>query len=431
MSSPSSILIVGAGQAAAVAVAALRGHGYSGRISLVGDEAHPPYERPPLSKDLLVAASPDTEPAISVKPAGFYEESQVDLKLGLSVTHLDTNGKVAALSDGSTVGFDKCLLATGGLARTLPDFPETAPNVFYLRTLDDARHLRAAMQPGKHVVIIGAGFLGLEIASTALGKGLTASVIEYAPRALARVVPPEFSGWLEAQAARAGATLHLGQAAREVVAPAASQGAWQLTLNNGTVLSADLVVVAVGLTANTALARDASLSVDTQNGGIVVDSQCRTSHGDIFAAGDCTSQIRDASGAGMRLESWQNANEQARIAAAAMLGETAEPAAYPWFWTDQFGHNIQMLGLPQAGLRYVTRGDTSGGATPAKFIMVGLLDNIPVHAIAVNAGGDLRALRPVFESRLAIDPSQFTDTLVTVRAFAKQVLAQATSVSPA
>lgn len=423
MGLPSSILIVGAGQAAAVACASLRSRGYQGSITLAGDEPHLPYERPPLSKDLLMAQA-DAEPNLLVKPHAFYADNEIDARLGVRVEKLNPQAQSATLSDGTTISFDKCLLATGGLARTLPQFPETSDQVFYLRTLDDAKQLRSALKGDQHLVVIGGGFLGLEVASTARTKGMTVSVIENAPRVLARVVPPQFSSWLQQQAENEGVTLHLGQALSSVTPPHRTGQPWQLTLDNGETLNADVVVVAVGLTANASLAREAGLSLDDKTGGILVDDQCQTSHHAIYAAGDCTSQRREQSAEPLRLESWQNANEQARIAAAAMLGATDAPAAYPWFWTDQFGHNIQMLGLPAADLHYVTRGETTVSDSPQKFITVGLRDDVPVTAIAVNAGGDLRALRPLFESKTAIDPAQFADPSVTVRAFAKRALAE-------
>lgn len=425
MSSPESILIIGAGQAAAMAVTRLREYGHTGTITLVGDEPHLPYERPPLSKDLLTAASTESEPVIAIKPASFYDEHQVMTHLGARVIELDASQMSARLDDGNSLTFDACLLATGGTARLLPDFPETAEGVFYLRTLDDARRLRSAMLPGKRLVVIGAGFLGLEIASTARAKALDVDVVEYASRALARVVPPEFSDWLQGQASACGVNLHLDQRISGVEQPTQDDPTWKLNLLSGQTLNADLVVVSVGLTANVGLAQAAGLAIDPTNGGITVDAQCQTSHPGIYAAGDCTSQPRDGGNTGIRLESWQNANEQARIAAAAMLGQTPEPAAYPWFWTDQFGHNIQMLGLPQPGLTYLMRSESATGTTPEKLILLGLQSQIPVNAIAVNAGGDLRALRPVLESRLTIDPAAFTDTQITVRALAKQTLAQA------
>ena len=429
MSNISSILIVGAGQAAAVAAAALRDMGYTGAITVVGDEPHPPYERPPLSKAVL-AAQVEDEPALHIKDPDFFVSKNIDLRLGVSVTHLDADKRLAVLSDGEQLSFDRCLLATGGVARTLPSLPADSPHVHYLRTLDDARRLRGCVARSKHVVIVGAGFLGLEVASTAAALGARVSVIETADRVLARVVPPAFSNWLQDRATQAGVSLHLGQAIQSVDLSGDDSELAVISLADGTVLRSDTILVAIGLAANSSLALAAGLKVDQNNWGVLVDEQCRTSAPGIYAAGDCTSQLRSAHGSAIRLESWQNANEQARIAAAALLGESTQPAAFPWFWTDQFDCNIQMLGLPEAGCEYVVRGERepSDGALP-NFILLGLRDGKPCQAIAVNAGGDLRAIRPLLERALPIDITEFTNSATTLRAYAKAAMAAAKEAS--
>ncbi len=418
----SSILIVGAGQAAAVAAATLRDQGFEGSITVIGDEAHAPYERPPLSKEVL-AATPENEPAIDVKPVDFYSIADIDLRLGLRVESIDPVAGTAKLSDGSQSVFDQCLLTTGGTARFLEAFPEDAPGVFYLRTLDDAHALRTALKYSKHLAVIGGGFLGLEVASTAHNMGVAVSVIEATERVLGRVAPPEFSNWLQQRITHTGLSLHLGNTPSTITPPTDIKASWDIHLPDGHHVVADTVMVSVGLSANNELARQAGLDIDTNNGGILVNEQCQTSINNVYAAGDCTSQIRTNGAQASRLESWQNANEQARIAATHMLGKAPDPAAYPWFWTDQFGCNIQMLGLPQADLTYVVRGELDPKAETPKFIMLGLKNNVPHYAIAVNAGGDLRALRALFEKQVSINQDEFTDTSVTARAFAKSAMA--------
>lgn len=424
--SDSSILVIGAGQAAAVAVAALRDEGYEGGITVVGDEAHAPYERPPLSKAVLAAVHAD-EPAIHVKDAEFFTARAIDLRLGTRVEAIDPTEKRAELSDGSTVRFDQCLFATGGTARVLPVFPADAPQVHYLRTLDDARGLRSALARSEHIVIVGGGFLGLEIASTARDMGVAVSLIESVPRVLARVMPEQFSLWLQDRVQQRGQVdLYTDRAITAVTLPQDGAPA-TIELSDGTTLSAPVIAVSVGLTPATDLAHQAGIHIDQSNGGILVNERCQTSLPGFYAAGDCTSQRLPGQAGTIRMESWQNANEQARIAALAMLGREPGPCAHPWFWTDQFGCNIQMLGLPEGSLNYVVRGTIDAAADTPKFIMLGLRNSVPVHAIAVNAGGDLRALRPLIEKALPIDAAQFTDASVTVRAFAKTVLASAAS----
>lgn len=419
-SAVSSILVVGAGQAAAVAVATLRDQGFEGRITVVGDEAHAPYERPPLSKAVLAAVEAD-EPSISVKEQDFFPTRNIDLRLGVEVLALDPAAQQAKLSDGSIIDYDRCLLATGGTARTLPGLAPEAEQVHYLRTLDDARRLRNALRSARRAIVIGAGFLGLEIASTARGMGVEVSVVETAARVLGRVVPEAFSNWLQARVAASGATLYLGQSITDLQLP--SEGV-RVALSDGTALEGDLVVVAVGLTPTTALAKAAGLELNAANGGIEVDALCRSSMANVFAAGDCTSREHPGHGS-LRLESWQNANEQARIAANTMLGVDTTPAAFPWFWTDQFDCNIQMLGLPQPDLEYIVRGSMNPEDEAPKFIMLGLQGGIARHALAVNAGGDLRALRAVLEKEIAIEPTSFSDTSTTMKAYSKALLTSA------
>lgn len=418
----SSILIVGAGQAGAVAASTLRDQGFEGKITIIGDEAHAPYERPPLSKDVL-AATPQNEPAVDVKPVDFYSIADIDLRLGLKVESIDPVAGTAQLSDNSQVAFDQCLLTTGGAARFIEAFPEDAPGVFYLRTLDDAHALRTALKYSKHLAVIGGGFLGLEVASTAHKMGVAVSVVEATERVLGRVTPPAFSDWLQQRISHFGVSLHLGNAPASITPPTDIKASWDIRLPNEHHIVADTVMVSVGLTANSTLARQAGLDIDPNNGGILVNEQCRTSLTNIYAAGDCTSQIRGNTAQASRLESWQNANEQARIAATHMAGKEPAPAAYPWFWTDQFNCNIQMLGLPQPDLNYVVRGELDAQADTPKFIMLGLKNDVPHYAIAVNAGGDLRALRTLFEKSVRINPSEFIDTSITARAFAKSAAA--------
>lgn len=416
----SSILVVGAGQAAATAVSTLRDRGYTGRITMVGKEVHAPYERPLLSKAVLAAAETQ-EPRLAVLDDAFYATRDVELRQGVCVVALDPASRQATLDDGAVLSYDRCLLATGGSARRLPDLPGDAPQVHYLRTLDDARKLRGALRTARSMIIIGGGFLGLEIASTAHDLGLSVTVVESAPRVLGRAVPEEFSSWLQTHVRATGVGLHLGHGINKIQL---TDSGVSMTLADGTLLIAELLVVSIGMNPATALASDAGLAIHPGNGGIQVNARCCSSNPTIFAAGDCTSQEREGHGA-LRLESWQNANEQARLAAHAMLDQDTTPAAYPWFWTDQFDLNVQMLGLPQDGLRYVVRGNHDPEAADPKFIMLGLEGCIPRHALAVNAGGDLRALRPALERKLATNTASFSDTSISMKAYVKALLASA------
>ncbi len=420
------VLIVGAGQAGATAAAALRGFGYAGRIVMAGAERPLPYERPPLSKAMLSGDSDGTDYA--VHPHGFHEEKSIGLLLGTPVTALDTAARTATLADGSRLAYDDCLLATGGNARTVAGLPPGAPGVHYLRSMADALRLRHDLRRHRSVLIVGGGFLGLEVASTAQALGVQATVLESADRVLARVVPPALSDWLQQRIAAAGVDLRLG-ARCEAFALGGADGPATATLAGGGTVSADMVVVAVGLEPETALARAAGIGLHPANHGIRVDARCATDTPHVYAAGDCCSQLHPFIGAELRLESWQSANEQARLAAAAIAGAATGPLAAPWFWSDQFGCNLQMLGMPVPGLTYHGRGALGEpGAAAPKFLLLGAdAEGRVAHAIAVNAGGDLRQLKALIDSRTPCDLQVLCDATAPLKQQVRAALAKTAS----
>ena len=408
------IVIVGAGQSAAVAAQALREHGYSGRITMLGRERHRPYERPALSKAVLVAAE---DPRLDVLTDESWTRSKIDLRSGSDAVALDLLQQHVRLADGQVLEYEMCLIATGGEATTLTAVPAGRPGVHYLRTQDDARRLRAALQGTPRVAILGGGFLGLEIANSALSAGASVTVIERATSLLDRFVPPGASAWLASRMRAAGARLLLGASCSGVHSLPVDR--WCLTTSTGD-LEVDEVVIAIGLSPNDALARNAGLEI-AAGGGILVDASCRTSNEHVFACGDCTSQRRPGQASPIRLESWQNANEQARTAAAAMLGAPLPAPALPWFWTDQGKHNIQMLGLPSRDLEYVRRGDPAND----KVLWIGHRGSVPLHGVAINAGADLRAVRPLFERGQPVRLEDFQRDATNLRAWARQMQADA------
>ncbi len=407
------IVIVGAGQAAARAAHALRALGHAGGIALVGAEPHPPYERPPLSKAVLQA---DAEPALHVLPPEQFQGCGLDFRPGVRALRLDTAARLLQLDDGRVLHYGRCLLATGGVARVLPALPPSTPRVHYLRTLDDARRLRASLQPGTRLAIVGAGFIGLEVAASAVQRGAQVTLVETAPQLLGRFLPTEPADWLATQLQRQGVRLLLGRALQHAQ-PGAAQV--RLTLDQDEAIEADQVLVAIGLVPETALAREAGLAIEPANGGVRTGPDGRTSDPHVYAAGDCASQFHPYLGATARLESWQNANEQAQAAAAGLMDQAPPPAPYPWFWTDQGEHNLQMLGMAQPGLRYVRRGDPAA----AKAVWIGHRDGVPLHGIALNAGTELRALRPLFEQKAAFDGAAFADASTALRPWVKTTLA--------
>lgn len=406
----SGLVIVGAGQSAAVAAHALREQGYGGRITMLGRERHKPYERPPLSKAVLAAVE---EPRLDVLTDEAWTRSDIELLSSCEAVSIDLQHQHVRLADGRVVEYEKCLIATGGEAQTLPFVPPSHPRVHHIRTLDDARRLRASLQAKPQVAILGGGFLGLEIAHSALAAGASVTLFERANALLDRFLPYEASAWLEARMEDAGIRLLLGASLSGV--NALPGGRLRLVTGAGDP-EVDEVVVAVGLSPNDSLAREAGLELAT-GGGILVDASCRTSNEHVFACGDCTSQRRPGQTEPTRLESWQNANEQARTAAAAMLGNPLPTPPVQWFWTDQGQHNIQVLGHPAVDLEYVRRGDPAND----KALWVGHRSSTPLHAVAINAGTDLRAIRPLFELGKPVQWEEFSLEKTNLRAWAKQM----------
>jgi len=433
------VLIIGAGQAGATAANALRQFGFDWPITLVGDEDVAPYERPPLSKAVLL--EPNKEEGISIYSSTHYSDNDIAMKLGVKVVKLEPQNHRAILTDGQVLGYSKCLLATGGRARELPGHPAgSTSNLHYIRTLSDAHALRAklhllskgAASSDVQLLILGAGFLGLEVASTALQLGVKATVIEPSRALLARAMPPELSQWLAHLVRVMGVDLRLGVSCSELKEVA--EGV-RVQLSDDTPLTAACVVASVGQLANTAIASEAGLQICAQTGGVIIDAEGRTSAPDVYAAGDCTTQLQPLLNKAVRLESWQSANEQARLAAASIVGKQVEPAATPWFWTDMFGLNIQMMGMPQPDLTYSLRGvmpapdsAAAGGAGAPKFLIFGLdaLQRLR-YAVAVNAGGDLRVLRPLFTSETACADGSLSDSTRPLREITRQLQARSAS----
>ncbi|WP_233872660.1 3-phenylpropionate/cinnamic acid dioxygenase ferredoxin--NAD(+) reductase subunit [Paraburkholderia adhaesiva] len=402
----STIAIVGAGQAGATAAAELRRQGYTGRVVLIGDEPHAPYERPPLSKDVLL--QPDTA-RCAIHADDFYQQQSIELRLGVPVVALDPHARTLALRDGTTIVFDKVLLATGARVRRLPMLDALGDGVHTLRTLDDARRLHAVLKPGRRVLLVGAGVIGLELASSAVDLGAEATVIEQAPRAMMRCSPPMLSEHLcDVHRAR-GVSLHLGV---PIVSATREGGEIVLTLQDGTRCTGDAVIYGIGVEPETTLARMAALDIDN---GIVVDAQCRTSHPDIYAAGDAACR-RAANGHAVREETWENANRQAVTATRAMLDLAPESADAPWFWTDQCGLNIQFAG-DMAAPEWLARGSLA--APPC--VLFGLDgEGAVVGAITVNQGRDMRSAKALIGKRARIAREVLVDSTRNLRDLARE-----------
>ncbi len=399
-------VIVGAGHAGGRAAEAMRALGFEGRILLIGDEPHLPYERPPLSKEALQGKP---EFAAPMRPADFWAEKDIECRLGTRATGIDPAAKTVTLDDGSVETYDKLLLTTGGAVRTLDVPGADLGNVFTLRTLDDSRAIDAALTPDARVVVIGGGFIGLETAASARLRGCAVTVIELADRLMARAVLPEISAtFLELHRAR-GVDVRLKTGVARLDGDRAVES---VVTSDGKTLPADIVVVGVGIVPDTALADAAGLDVDD---GIVVDEFCRTSAPDIYAAGDVTSHFSPVYGRHVRLESWQNAQNQAIAAARVMCGEDTAHAEVPWMWSDQFDAKLEVAGLPERWDSVVARGDPAGAA-----YMLFQMDRArPVGVMSVNQPRDMRFARRLLQAEKEVDAAALADTGVSMRDLAR------------
>jgi NADPH-dependent 2,4-dienoyl-CoA reductase/sulfur reductase-like enzyme len=373
------VVIVGGGLAAQRCAEGLRRRGYEGQVRMVCAEPEPPYDRPPLSKEVLAGAA--EEDSVSLQPAGWYEEKQVELLLGTRAERLQPAARTLVLDSGATVGYDKLLIATGGVARRLP-FLEGYGNVHYLRTLADARRLRAELHPGASLAIVGAGFIGQEVAATARGLGVEVTMIEALPTPLQPILGEQLGAWF--------ADLHLEEGVR-VIAGAMLEGARggerveELVLADGRRLACDVVVVGVGTAPATAWLHGSGL----EERGLPVDTAGRTGLPGVFAAGDACLPFDPRFGAHARTEHWDAAAWQGAAVAKAMLGEYPGTPPLPSFWSDQYGLRIQCVGHPHFGDQVSVDGDPAGRDFEAVFTRA----DTPVAGLAVGRPRAIPALR--------------------------------------
>jgi 3-phenylpropionate/trans-cinnamate dioxygenase ferredoxin reductase subunit len=401
-------VVIGAGHAGGRAVEAMRNAGFEGEIVLVGAEKHLPYERPPLSKEILQAKPDYIFPYI--RPQEYFDEQKIELRLGNTATAIAPMAKSVTLANGETISYDKLLLTTGGRVRTLPLPGDNLNGVHYLRTLDEGHAIEAALGKGKKLVVIGGGFIGLEVAASARQRGGSVNVLEIADRLMGRGVPHSISQYFLDLHLSNGVDIHLGTGVERIEGDGVVSG---ITTSTGEHLDADMVVIGIGIIPETDLAEDAGLKVKN---GIIVDEFCRTSATDIYAAGDVTSHFSPFAGRHIRLEAWQCAQNMAIAAAKIMCGEEAAYSEVPWMWSDQFGTNLQVAGLPDTWDNIVGRGDAASG----NYIGFVLNDGNISGAIALNQPRDLRLARRMMDAGKEYTAAELADTANSMRELSKR-----------
>ncbi len=344
------MVLVGGGYASQRAADCLRQEGFDGRIVLIGDEAHPPYSRPPLCKKALGTETPVER--LALRHPGFYENNRIELMLGTHASAVDRAARRVHVEGGSPVDYDRLLLATGGRPRRLPVPGNDLAGVHVIRSHEDCVRLQRELRPGARLAIIGAGYIGMETAATAVALDVQVTVVELSGRLMSRVASPAMSEFFARHHLDQGVTLKLHRSAQAIEGEAGRVTA--VLLDDGERVPADVVLMAAGNIPEFGLAMAAGLECE---GGIVVDDRCRTSDPLIFAAGDCTRHPSVRYGRRIQLESVDNALEQARVAAAGMCGRRARHSHVPWFWSDQYALKFQIVGLSDGFDEMVLRGD--------------------------------------------------------------------------
>ncbi|MBD8042728.1 FAD-dependent oxidoreductase [Arthrobacter sp. Sa2BUA2] len=404
------VVIIGGGQAGLQVADSLRGGGYTGTVTIVADEPGLPYQRPPLSKDYL-AAGADPAP-LPLRAASFFPEKDIALLDGISAVSVDRAARTVALSDGSVLPYEHLVFATGAANRVLGCDGAELPGVHGLKTLGDAEALHAALPATRDVVVVGAGFIGLEFAAAARARGCSVTVLEFAARPMGRALSPAMSDWFTAAHAELGVRLQLGEGIAHF--EAGPDGRVMTAVSTtGARYPADLVVAGIGVVPNDSLAAAAGL--ETAN-GIVVDEALRTSDPAILAVGDCASFPSVHAGARNRLESVQNATDQGRHAAQTILGAPAAYTELPWFWSTQGSLRLQIAGLSTPGDTTVLNGDPAAG----KFSILCFRDGRLAAVESVNSPGDHLGARKLLAAGRGPSPEEAAAPGFSLKAYARQ-----------
>ncbi len=404
------IVIVGAGHAGGSVAAFLRQYGFAGPITIIGEEPIPPYQRPPLSKAWLKGEA-DGE-SLQLRPASFYAENDITLKLSARVARIDRAAKTVALTSGETLPYDKLILATGRRARRIPLPGIELHDVLELRTAADADRLKTALSArGKRLAVIGGGYIGLEAAASARALGAEAVVIEKEARVLARVACEALSIFFQDYHRQKGVVFELGAGVERIEGE--DGRAVGVRLSDGRLIAADAVLVGVGAVANDELASEAGLVCEN---GVLVDLSTKTSDPAIYAIGDCSRRPLPHYERIGHLESVPNALEQAKQAAADITGRPAPAHEVPWFWSDQYDLKLQIAGLPHDATQILIRGEPAAILGAAHFAVFHLTADNRVQAVeAINAAPEFMAGRQLIASRKAVAPDKLRDMSVSMK----------------
>lgn len=394
-------VVVGANLCGGTVVHTLRQEGFDGRIVLVGEEPELPYERPPLSKEYLRGEQPLDR--LFLQPPPWYEQNDVEVRLGIRATEVDRAARTVELSDGERLDYDALLLATGGRPRRLPGEP--LERVFYLRAIGDADRIRSELVAGRRVVVVGAGFIGAEVAASARALGVEVTCLEMLDVPLERALGKEIGGIYAEIHREHGVDLRTGEGVESIEE---TDGGVLVRTTQGAEIEGDAVVVGVGIKPNVELGESAGLKIDN---GIVVDEFCRTSVDGIYAAGDVANHFCPVFGRHLRVEHFDNAIKHGSAAAHSMMGGTEAYDDPHWFWSDQFEHNLQYAGYAAEWDEIVTRGSTED----RNFVAFYLKDGVVLAALGLNRGKDVRRAMKLIRERAKPDPKHLRDEDVDLR----------------
>ena len=391
------LVIVGAGQSAIQCITSLRKEDYPGLITLVGEEEHLPYQRPPLSKGFLEDTVSNER--LYFKKLEFFIENKVQLKLGTKAEEIDIENNNIHLSDNTKLSFDKLVFATGSSVRKL-DFPGKDLNsIHYLRGLDDALSIKKDLKTRQNIVVVGAGYIGLEVAAIAAKQNKSVTVIEMADRVMNRTVDPQISDYYLNLHQKNGVTFKFNASLKEIVGASNPE---KVICSDGTEVKADMVIIGAGIMPNVELAENAGLSCDN---GIVVNEFGKTDHANIYACGDCTNHPNKLLNKKIRLESVHNAMEQSKTVASSIINKSIEYNQIPWFWSDQYDHKLQIVGLSGEHDKVIMRGDMSD----AKFMLLYTKDEKLIAVDAVNNSKEFLICKKLVANKVTIKADEISN----------------------